>query len=56
MVHIQDHIKNAMELAKILGPPNYVSYNYKGMVEFVKWQKELNTDNFVYGAFLKELI
>ena len=43
--------KKCMELAKILGPPNYVSYNYKGMVEFVKWQKELDTDNFVYGAF-----
>ena len=43
--------KKCMELAKILGPPNYVSYNNKGMVEFVKWQKDLNTDNFVYGAF-----
>tara|TARA_Y100000589_G_C27139193_1_gene623884 strand:+ start:275 stop:1096 length:822 start_codon:yes stop_codon:yes gene_type:complete len=42
--------KKCIELKGILGKPNYVSYSDKGMVEYVKWQKELDTNNFQYGA------
>ena len=39
-----------MNLAKILGPPSYVSRNSNGMIEYVKWQNELDTSGFKYGA------
>ena len=42
--------KKCMKLAKILGSPTYVSRNSKGMIEHVKWQNELETSGFKYGA------
>ena len=41
--------KKCIELEGILGPPNYVSYSDNGMVEYVKWQNELDTNDFKYG-------
>lgn len=42
--------KKCMELAKILGTPNFVSRNSNGMIEYVKWQNELDSSDFKYGA------
>jgi len=41
--------KKCMELVQHVGHPNFVSHN-KNMVEFVKWQKELDVQNFTFGS------
>ena len=47
--------KKCMELVQHIGHPNYVSHN-KNMIESVKWQKELDVQNFTFGSINEPIV